>query len=92
MPAREDLARAVDLALAGDWGSAHKIVQEDEEDATSCWMPATPATGTAAPGNPTKPTPTRKPSSPPSRLRSRIDPRTKRRAARYRRCAAQPAS
>ncbi len=37
---RQDLIRAVDLAIAGDWDGAHKIVQADEEDATSCWIHA----------------------------------------------------
>jgi hypothetical protein len=32
--------RAVDLALAGDWESAHAIVQKHEDDATACWMHA----------------------------------------------------
>ena len=40
MIARDQLTRAVDLALAGDWDGAHKIVQEDEDDATSCWIHA----------------------------------------------------
>lgn len=40
MADRPDLTRAVDLALAGDWDGAHKIVQEEEEDATSCWIHA----------------------------------------------------
>ena len=40
MPDRQNLVRAVDLALAGDWDAAHKIVQEDEDDATSCWIHA----------------------------------------------------
>ena len=34
------MTRAVDLALAGDWSGAHEIVQQDEEDATSCWIHA----------------------------------------------------
>jgi hypothetical protein len=34
------MIRAVDLAIAGDWDAAHKIVQADEEDATSCWIHA----------------------------------------------------
>jgi hypothetical protein len=34
------MTRAVELALAGDWDGAHKIVQENEEDATSCWIHA----------------------------------------------------
>jgi hypothetical protein len=37
---RPELVSAVDLALAGDWGGAHKIVQADEGDATSCWIHA----------------------------------------------------
>ncbi len=40
MTNREDLTRAVDLALAGEWKAAHEIVQQDEEDATSCWIHA----------------------------------------------------
>ena len=40
MANREDLIRAVELALAGNWDGAHKIVQEDEADATSCWIHA----------------------------------------------------
>jgi hypothetical protein len=40
MTSRENLTRAVDLALTGDWDAAHKIVQEDEADATSCWIHA----------------------------------------------------
>ena len=39
MPAREDLIRAVDLALAGDWDGAYEIAQ-DESDPTSCWIHA----------------------------------------------------
>jgi hypothetical protein len=40
MPTRDDLVRAVDLALAGDWDGAHGIVQRDEDDATFCWVHA----------------------------------------------------
>jgi hypothetical protein len=40
MATREDLVRAVDLALAGDWTGAHEIVQQDEADATFCWVHA----------------------------------------------------
>ncbi len=40
MTNREDLTRAVDLALAGEWKAAHEIVQQDEEDGTSCWIHA----------------------------------------------------
>ena len=35
---RADLARACDLALAGQWDAAHGIVQEDEDEPTSCWI------------------------------------------------------
>lgn len=37
---REDLKRAVTLALAGEWDAAHALVQQDETDATSCWLHA----------------------------------------------------
>jgi hypothetical protein len=40
MADRKELARAVDLALAGEWKTAHEIVQRDEVDATSCWIHA----------------------------------------------------
>ena len=40
MAIRADLTRAVELAIAGDWKAAHEIVQQDEEDATSCWIHA----------------------------------------------------
>jgi hypothetical protein len=38
--ARTDLAHACDLALSGDWESAHTLVQTDEDDKTSCWIHA----------------------------------------------------
>jgi hypothetical protein len=37
---RQELMQAVDLALAGDWESAHAIVQKHEDDATACWVHA----------------------------------------------------
>ena len=37
---RQDLIRAVDLALGGDWDGAHAIVQRHEDDATACWLHA----------------------------------------------------
>ena len=40
MPTREDLVRAIDIALAGDWTGAHEIVQQDETDPTFCWVHA----------------------------------------------------
>ena len=40
MAERQDMIRAVELAIAGDWDAAHRIVQADEADATSCWIHA----------------------------------------------------
>jgi hypothetical protein len=40
MASENDLTRAIDLALAGDWEGAHKIVQQREDDANSCWIHA----------------------------------------------------
>ncbi len=37
---RRDLIQAADLALTGDWESAHAIVQQHEDDATACWVHA----------------------------------------------------
>jgi len=37
---RQELIRAVELAIAGDWEGAHKIVQRDETDPASCWIHA----------------------------------------------------
>ncbi|MFM7033923.1 MAG: hypothetical protein ACKOYJ_01840 [Planctomycetia bacterium] len=37
---RDDLERAIDLALAGDWDGAHGIVQQDEADRTAAWIHA----------------------------------------------------
>jgi len=36
----DNLIRAVDLALAGDWGVAHQLVQQYESDATAAWIHA----------------------------------------------------
>lgn len=36
----EDLSRALDLALAGQWHEAHGIVQRDEDDALAAWIHA----------------------------------------------------
>lgn len=38
---RAELAKACDLALAGDWDGAHRLVQVDEVDTTACWIHAT---------------------------------------------------
>ena len=35
-----ELLRAVELALAGDWDAAHHIVQQHEDDATASWIHA----------------------------------------------------
>jgi hypothetical protein len=35
-----DLLEAVDLAQGGDWGAAHKIVQDREGDAMASWIHA----------------------------------------------------
>jgi hypothetical protein len=40
MAERQDLIRAVDLAISGDWHGAHKMVQEHEDDATARWIHA----------------------------------------------------
>ena len=40
MAIRQDLIRAVELALAGDWEGAHKHVQAHEDDATANWIHA----------------------------------------------------
>ena len=37
---RAELARACDLALAGQWAEAHAIVQRDEVDQGACWIHA----------------------------------------------------
>lgn len=40
MAVGEDIVRAADLALAGDWQAAHAIVQAHEDDRTACWLHA----------------------------------------------------
>jgi hypothetical protein len=40
MASTNDLKRAVDLALAGDWDGAHAIAQLDESDPLFCWLHA----------------------------------------------------
>ena len=40
MAGADDLKRAVDLALAGDWDGAHAIAQGDESDVLFCWLHA----------------------------------------------------
>jgi hypothetical protein len=36
----EDLTRAVDVALAGDWETAHALAQRHEGDAMADWLHA----------------------------------------------------
>ncbi len=40
MAGTDDLKRAVDLAIAGDWDGAHAIAQRDEEDPLHRWLHA----------------------------------------------------
>ena len=40
MALRDDLIAAAEAALAGQWDSAHAIVQKHEDDATACWLHA----------------------------------------------------
>jgi hypothetical protein len=37
--ANNELLRAIDLALAGDWGAAHELVQQ-HDDAAAAWIHA----------------------------------------------------
>ncbi len=37
---KAELLTAIDAALAGRWDEAHGIVQDDEADATACWIHA----------------------------------------------------
>ena len=36
----EELIKAIDLALGGDWHEAHRIVQAHEDDRDACWIHA----------------------------------------------------
>jgi hypothetical protein len=36
----DDLLKAVELALAGQWEAAHELVQQYEDDATAAWIHA----------------------------------------------------
>ena len=40
MMKNDDLLRAIDLALAGEWDAAHQLVQQYEDDATAAWIHA----------------------------------------------------
>ena len=37
---KEELLRAIELALAGKWDAAHQLVQQYEDDATAAWIHA----------------------------------------------------
>lgn len=37
---KDDLLKAIELALAGEWDAAHRIVQKFEGDATASWIHA----------------------------------------------------
>jgi phosphodiesterase/alkaline phosphatase D-like protein len=37
---KDDLLKAVELALADDWEAAHQLVQQYESDATAAWIHA----------------------------------------------------
>jgi hypothetical protein len=36
----DELLRAVELALAGNWDAAHEVVQQHEDNATASWIHA----------------------------------------------------
>jgi hypothetical protein len=37
---RDDILKAIDLALADEWDAAHRLVQQHEEDAMASWVHA----------------------------------------------------
>jgi hypothetical protein len=37
---KDDLLKAVELALADEWDAAHNLVQQYEDDATAAWIHA----------------------------------------------------
>ena len=37
---KDELLRAIELALAGQWDAAHEVVQQYEGDATASWIHA----------------------------------------------------
>ena len=37
---KDDLLKAIELALAGEWDAAHNLVQQYEDDATAAWIHA----------------------------------------------------
>lgn len=36
----DDLSKAIEMALAGDWDAAHQLVQQYESNATAAWIHA----------------------------------------------------
>jgi len=48
---KEDLLRAIELALAGKWDAAHELVQQNEDDATAAWIHAVLYKMEGDPGN-----------------------------------------
>jgi len=36
----DELLRSIELALAGEWDAAHRLVQQFEDDATAAWIHA----------------------------------------------------
>lgn len=40
MALEDDLIRALDLAEAGEWDAAHRVVQHNESDPIACWIHA----------------------------------------------------
>ncbi len=37
---KEDLLKAIDLALGGEWEASHQLVQQFDDDATAAWIHA----------------------------------------------------
>jgi hypothetical protein len=37
---KDDLLKAIELALTGEWDAAHRIVQKYDADATAAWVHA----------------------------------------------------
>ena len=51
MSATNDLLKAIELALAGNWNAAHELVQQYEEDTTASWIHAVLHKMEGDPGN-----------------------------------------
>ena len=50
-PPKNELLRAVELAVAGKWDAAHEVVQQYEDDATAAWIHAVLHKVEGDPGN-----------------------------------------